>query len=170
MKILVRAPNWIGDSILAVPAIHSLSQNHPEAEIWVAAKGWVKDLFISYSFIKGIVSLPDRADLKNLLRTAQELKGQDFDTGLLLTNSFGSALLFALKFLGVIQIPLLDRIAKADDHKYQTRFAGVNALVMGVVFAAGWSLAKVTRPLMILGAVVVFLDLLKKTYFLKKSA
>lgn len=48
-------------------------------------------------------------------------------------------LLFALKFLGVVNIPLLDRIAKVDDRKFHTRFAGVNALVMGIVFAAGWS-------------------------------
>jgi heptosyltransferase-2 len=96
MKILVRAPNWIGDSILAVPSLQSLSQNHPEAEIWVLARGWVKDLFVSYPFIRGVIPLPDRADLKTLRRTAQELKGEAFDTGLLLTNSFGSALLFAL--------------------------------------------------------------------------
>jgi heptosyltransferase-2 len=96
MKILVRAPNWIGDSILAVPALQSLSRNHPEADIWIAAKGWVKDLFVSYPFIKGVIPLPDQADLKTLRRTAHELQGHAFDTGLLLTNSFGSALLLAL--------------------------------------------------------------------------
>jgi heptosyltransferase-2 len=96
MKILVRAPNWIGDSILAVPALQSLSHNHPEAEIWVAARRWVKDLFVSYPFISGVIPLADRADLKTLRSAAQELKGHAFDAGLLLTNSFGSALLFAL--------------------------------------------------------------------------
>jgi len=96
MKILVRAPNWIGDSLLAVPALQSLSQNYPESEVWVAAKDWVKDLFISFPFISGIIPLADRADLKTLRSTAQKLKGEAFDTGLLLTNSFGSALLFAL--------------------------------------------------------------------------
>jgi len=53
----------------------------------------------------------------------------------------GAALVlgFALKFLGVIQIPWLDQTARADDRKLQTRFGGINAAVMGVVFAAGWS-------------------------------
>jgi len=54
----------------------------------------------------------------------------------------GGALLiavFGLKFLGIIQVPLLDRVVRADDDRVQTRFSGVNALVMGVVFAAGWS-------------------------------
>lgn len=48
-------------------------------------------------------------------------------------------LLFALKFLGLIRVPFLDRVVKADDTRLKTRFASLNALVMGVVFAAGWS-------------------------------
>lgn len=47
--------------------------------------------------------------------------------------------LFALKFLGVIEIPLLDRVARADDRRFQTRWGTMNALLMGVLFAAGWS-------------------------------
>lgn len=46
---------------------------------------------------------------------------------------------FGLKFLGLIRIPLLDRVVKADDTRMQTRFGAINALVMGVVFAAGWT-------------------------------
>ncbi len=48
-------------------------------------------------------------------------------------------LIFGLKFLGVIRIPFLDRTVKADDTKMTSRFGSVNALVMGVVFAAGWT-------------------------------
>jgi len=48
-------------------------------------------------------------------------------------------LVFALKFLGVLNIPFMDRIVKADDRKVKTRFSIVNAFVMGIVFAAGWS-------------------------------
>lgn len=48
-------------------------------------------------------------------------------------------LVFGLKFLGVIRIPFFDRIVRADDQKLSTRFGGINALIMGVVFAAGWS-------------------------------
>lgn len=46
---------------------------------------------------------------------------------------------FALKFLGLLRIPVLDRVLKADDTRLTTRFGGVNAFVMGIVFAAGWS-------------------------------
>jgi len=47
--------------------------------------------------------------------------------------------IFSLKFLGLLHIPLLDRIAKADDRNFRTRFEWLNATVMGAVFAAGWS-------------------------------
>jgi heptosyltransferase-2 len=96
MKVVVRAPNWIGDSVLALSAIESLSQNLPEAQIWVASEGWVKDLFISHDFIKGIIPLSKTNSFKDLKDSAQKIQAQDFDTGILLTNSFSSALLFYL--------------------------------------------------------------------------
>jgi heptosyltransferase-2 len=96
MKLLIRAPNWIGDSILAVPAIESIPHRYPDVEIWISGRPWIKDLFLSYPFIEGIIPLPDRLDLKSLRGSSRELKRYGFDTGLLLTNSFASALLFAL--------------------------------------------------------------------------
>jgi len=96
MKIVVRAPNWIGDSILAVPATYSLSKNFPHAQIWMAAKEWAKDLFTSHDFIKGVIPLPEANDLKSLRDSVQKIKKFHFDIGVLLTNSFSSALLFYL--------------------------------------------------------------------------
>lgn len=94
MKIVVYVPNWIGDSILALPAVESLHINYPEAEIWLVAQGWVKDIFANISFIKGIILLPAQKRFKDLRKTANVLRSYNFDAGLLLTNSFVSALLF----------------------------------------------------------------------------
>ncbi len=96
MKILVRAPNWIGDSILSMPAAECLSKNFPDAHIWIAAKEWVKDLFTAHAFIKGVIPLPETDDFKNLKSSAQKLREFQFEIGLLFTNSFVSALLFYL--------------------------------------------------------------------------
>jgi heptosyltransferase-2 len=96
MKILVRAPNWVGDSILALPAIMSLRDNYPGAEVWVASRDWVRDLFPAGREIAGSIALPDRADLGTLKRAGRALRDGGFDAGLLLTNSFSSALLFTL--------------------------------------------------------------------------
>ena len=96
MKVVVRAPNWIGDSILALPAIHSLKEGHPDAEIWIAAKGWVKDLFVAIPIVSGVLTLPEHVTPKSLQASARELRAQGFDAGLLLTNSFASAYHFWL--------------------------------------------------------------------------
>ncbi|RME20099.1 MAG: hypothetical protein D6806_17035 [Deltaproteobacteria bacterium] len=61
-------------------------------------------------------------------------------------------ILFGLHFLGFVRIPLLERTVRADDRKLQTRFGIVNAVIMGVVFAAGWS--PCAGP--ILGAVLTY--------------
>ena len=96
MKIVIRAPNWIGDSIFAIPAIVSLCKNFPETQVWIAAREWVKDLFTSFNFIENIIPLPDQSNLKSLKVSVQRLKEYDFDVGVLLSNSFSSALLLYL--------------------------------------------------------------------------
>ena len=96
MKIVIRAPNWIGDVVLSLPAVESLRQNLLQAEIWIAAKEEVKDLYSSFDFIKGIIPLSGFNNFKNLRDAAKKIKEYHFDIGLLLTNSFSSALLFFL--------------------------------------------------------------------------
>ncbi len=48
-------------------------------------------------------------------------------------------LLFGLKFVGLIQIPLLDRVVRLDEERFSSRIGLLNAFVMGFVFGAGWS-------------------------------
>jgi len=48
-------------------------------------------------------------------------------------------LLFGLKFVGLIQIPLLDRVVRLDEKRFSSRIGIVNAFLMGFVFGAGWS-------------------------------
>lgn len=96
MKILIRVPNWIGDSVLALPAIESIVGHFSGGEAWLNAADWVKDLFSSQGKIAGVLPLPPVNDLNSLRAAARNLKGHRFETGILLTNSFGSALLFLM--------------------------------------------------------------------------
>jgi cytochrome c-type biogenesis protein len=48
-------------------------------------------------------------------------------------------LFFGLHLLGALRLPWLERVVRADERRWSTRFGSVNAVVMGVVFAAGWS-------------------------------
>lgn len=94
MKIVVRAPNWIGDAVLALPALTQLRQNAPGAEIWVAAHGWVRELFEENPLVDGAIALPSGSGWRIFFEAVRRLKPHRFDAGLLLTNSFSSALLF----------------------------------------------------------------------------
>jgi len=64
MKIVVRVPNWVGDSILALPALNTIKKNFPDDEIWLAAQDWVKDLFsmTDYENCYGFLFLIDICD------------------------------------------------------------------------------------------------------------
>lgn len=94
MKVIVRAPNWVGDCILAVPALKSLRRGLPHAEIWIAAKPGAGDLFTVSGLADGTVDLPPDNGGRSLREASRRLRERSFDAGLLLTNSFGSALLF----------------------------------------------------------------------------
>ena len=96
MKIVVRAPNWVGDSILAFPAMNTIKKNFPDDEVWVAAQDWVKDLFLMSDLFAGVLPLAKHDSLKTVQNSAKSIRDLHFDAGILFTNSFASALLFFL--------------------------------------------------------------------------
>lgn len=96
MKIVVRAPNWVGDSILAFPAMNAIKKNYPDAEVWVAAQDWVKDLFLMNDMFAGVLPLAKHGGLRSVRESAKNIRDLQFDLGILFTNSFASALLFFL--------------------------------------------------------------------------
>jgi heptosyltransferase II len=92
MKIVVLAPNWLGDAVLALPAIAAVRRAYPEAHLAVAARRSVADVFRLAPNLDEVLTLqadarwwrpaPRRAD-------AAALRG--FDAALLLPNSFQAA-------------------------------------------------------------------------------
>lgn len=94
-RILVRAPSWLGDAILALPAIDGLRRTFPGAELVVSAKPAVADLFALLPGVPAII--PDAGTgPRGLVATARRLHGAGCELALLLPNSFGSALLTRL--------------------------------------------------------------------------
>jgi heptosyltransferase-2 len=94
MKIIVRAPNWIGDAVLSLPLMDCLHQHFRDAEIWIAGTDWVSGIYSSLDYLAGTIVLPRKNGLKESRLSAREIQKHRFDIGLLLTNSFGSALHF----------------------------------------------------------------------------
>ncbi len=95
-KILVRAPNWIGDAVMCLPALACLRNAQPEAEITVLLKPKVKDIFLNNPDIDGIMeyqSSTSHGGLSGRIRLSGEIKKRGFDAAVLFQNAFDAAFL-----------------------------------------------------------------------------
>jgi heptosyltransferase-2 len=79
-RVLVVAPNWLGDAVMALPAIADVRRHFRHAELMVAARPSVAPVFSLAPSVDRVVS----ADLEELRRIGA-------GTAILLPNSFGSA-------------------------------------------------------------------------------
>jgi heptosyltransferase-2 len=87
-RVVVRAPNWLGDAVLALPAMAALRRHFAGAHVVVAATPSVAALFREIT-----AAAPD--DVLELAggsrASTAALRSGRFDTALLLPNSFRSA-------------------------------------------------------------------------------
>jgi len=83
-RLLVRAPNWVGDVVLSLPALRDLRRAFPASRLEVLARPWVAGLYAAVPEIDGVV------ESRGTLADAAALRGR-YDLGLLLPNSFASA-------------------------------------------------------------------------------
>jgi heptosyltransferase-2 len=92
--ILVVAPNWLGDAVMALPAIADIRRKFPGGRLVIAARRAVADLFRLVPAVDDVVTLewsgrwwhrhPLAADAARLHETGAE-------TAILLPNSFATA-------------------------------------------------------------------------------
>jgi len=88
-RLLVRVPNWLGDQVMATPAVAAVRARYPKARITglgaenanllYAGCGWFDDFLVA-------------TNRENPLRLARCLRASAFDACLLLSGSFRSAL------------------------------------------------------------------------------
>lgn len=95
-KILVRAPNWIGDAVMCEPAIRGLRSLFPEAEVTMLAKPAVAELFSAAPELNRVVVYEDKgahAGLSGKWALAGTLRRHGFDSAVLFQNAFEAAFL-----------------------------------------------------------------------------
>ncbi len=95
-KILVRSTNWIGDGIITTPAVRTIRENFPDAEITLLAWPWVADVFNASPHVDRVVIYDKKgvhAGLKGMIRLSSTLRGYGFDAAILLQNAFEAAFL-----------------------------------------------------------------------------
>jgi heptosyltransferase-2 len=94
VKILIRATNWVGDAIMALPALRATRQRFPDAKISILARPYVADTYRGQNICDELISYNPKglhAGLSGGQRLAQELRKQKFDVALLLQNAFDAA-------------------------------------------------------------------------------
>lgn len=95
-RLLVRAPNWIGDAVMCEPALRGLRTLFPSAEIALLAKPLVAELFIAYRGLDRVLVYDDKrshAGLAGKWALANMLRRHQFDLAVLLQNAFEAAFL-----------------------------------------------------------------------------
>ena len=94
MKILIRATNWVGDAIMALPALRAARQRFPDAKIAIVARPYVADIYRDQEICDQLIVYDPKgthAGLSGRERLAKELRPQKFDAALLLQNAFDAA-------------------------------------------------------------------------------
>lgn len=102
-RILVRAPNWAGDLVMATPGFRALRAGRPGAHVAVHVKPALAPLLRGSPWFDEVIPLvsPGRGAAA-LVREGLALRRQRFELGVCLPDSFSSALL--LRCAGVQRV------------------------------------------------------------------
>lgn len=93
-------PNWVGDLVLATPALRAIRGQYPKAYIAFLVKSPVADVLSGGDWMNEVIHWPVGKNRdkrrQGFLGLAGDLRERDFDWAVLFTNSFRSALLARL--------------------------------------------------------------------------
>jgi heptosyltransferase-2 len=84
-RLVIRAPNWLGDAVMALPAMASI-RSHISGTVIVAARASLAPLFQEQTDVR-----PHELVALDKTREVRQLRDTQADTIVLLPNSFGSA-------------------------------------------------------------------------------
>jgi heptosyltransferase-2 len=96
-RILIRSTNWVGDTVMTMPAIDAVRKIFPQSSITVLAKPWVAPLFDNHPAVDEII-LYNREDgyikgIKEIFKIVGKIRKMRFDLAILFQNAFEAALL-----------------------------------------------------------------------------
>ena len=127
-KILIIAPSWVGDTVMAQPLFMRLKQRFPDSRIDVYAPYWVAPVLARMPEVNEIILNPfghGQLRLFERLRAARKLCVAGYDQAIVLPNSFKSALIPFLAgipqrtgFVGEMRYGLLNDARPLDAQTY----------------------------------------------------
>lgn len=101
-KILVRAPNWIGDAVMTLPGLESLGEHYKklykDVQITVLAKPWVVPIYENNSVVTDVIEYDMElyGSLGGKLKLVKVIKSRGFDEAVLFQNAIEAAILTRL--------------------------------------------------------------------------
>ena len=94
LKIMIRATNWVGDAIMALPALRAIRQGHPDAAISIVARPYVADIYRDQQICDELIPYDPNGVHRGWSgreKLAADLRNRKFDMALLLQNAFDAA-------------------------------------------------------------------------------
>ena len=89
-RVVVRAPNWLGDAVMSVAALRELRRLLPNAHVTVVARPGTAEIFSEAEFVDEVL-IYDRRGLRSVWQQVREWKQRRFDLALLFQNAFEAA-------------------------------------------------------------------------------
>ena len=87
-KILIKAPNWLGDCVMATPAIALLRRVFPQAVIDVLARPSVAEVYATNPHLNSLLRCDERRMDRGM---RHEIKSRRYDAAAIMPNSLNSA-------------------------------------------------------------------------------
>ncbi|HKQ05248.1 MAG TPA: lipopolysaccharide heptosyltransferase II [Blastocatellia bacterium] len=105
-KLMIRVPNWVGDAVMALPALGELRRIFSEARIVLVANPRVAGLFEGEALADDLITVTEARGpfevTRQFFHEARRLRRERFDMAVLLPNSFSAAV--AARAAGAKQI------------------------------------------------------------------
>jgi len=99
LRVIIRAPNWLGDCIMALPFLQSLKRARPNWKLTILARRPLTELFEFDGGLENVIALDDKGGRLPIIRQikiSSLVRHGKYDLGLILPDSFSSALIFYL--------------------------------------------------------------------------
>jgi heptosyltransferase-2 len=91
-RIWVRAPNWLGDFVMATASFERLRRAFPAARITAGMRGYLRPLLSGCDWFDEVVETPRAAGFGAFWRDVRAMKARDFDLAVVLPNSLATGL------------------------------------------------------------------------------
>ena len=105
MNIIIKTPNFIGDSIMILPAFELLKQEYPSASFTIVCKLSCRAIFRDKGIHRIIIDDTKSKKQGRISRTRaliSNIKKENYDLGILFHNTFLDALIFKLAHISTI--------------------------------------------------------------------